>query len=59
VLVVDALGQLSPYFASCRLLATVNPPYHVQNGWTDLRIGVCTGPVAGWNVIWPHLRHYD
>ena len=59
VLVVDALGQLSPYFASCRLLATFNPPYHVQNDWTDLQIGVCTGPVARWNVIWPYLRHYD
>ena len=59
VLVVDALEQLRPYFASCRLLDTFNPPYHVQNDWTDLQIGVCTGPVAGWNVIWPHLRHYD
>ena len=59
VLVVDALGQLSPYFADCRLLATVNPPYQVQNDWTDLQIGVCTGPVAAWNVIWPHLKHYD
>ncbi len=59
VLVVDALGQLSPYFASCRLLATFSPPYDVQNDWTDLQIGVCTGPVAGWNAIWPHLRHYD
>jgi len=59
VLVVDALGQLSPYFARCRLLATFNPPYQVQNNWTDLQIGVCTGPVAGWNALWPHLRHYD
>ncbi len=59
VLVVDALRQLRPYFASCRLLATFNPPYHVRNDWTDLQIGVCTGPVAGWNVIWPYLRHYD
>jgi hypothetical protein len=59
VLVVDALGQLRPYFASCRLLTTFNPPYHVQNDWTDLQIGVCTGPVARWNVIWPYLRHYD
>jgi hypothetical protein len=31
----------------------------VQNDWTDLQIGVCTGPVAGWNVIWPYLKHYD
>jgi hypothetical protein len=59
VLVVDALGQLRPYFASCRLLATFNPPYDVQNDWTDLQIGVCAGPVGGWKVIWPHLKHYD
>jgi hypothetical protein len=43
----------------CRLLATFNPPYHVQNDWTSLQIGVCAGPVARWNAIWPHLRHYD
>src|SRR3984957_5014871 len=58
VLAVDALGQLRPYFASCRLLATHNPPYHVQNDWTGLQIGVCTGPVASWRTLWPHLKHY-
>jgi hypothetical protein len=59
VLVVDALGQLRPYFASCRLLATFNPPYQVKSDWNDLPIGVCTGPVASWRTLWPHLRHYD
>ena len=58
VLVVDALGQLNPYFARCRVLTTFNPPYHVQNDWTDLQIGVCTGPSAGWPELWPHLKHY-
>ena len=58
VLVVDALGQLRPDFASCRLLTTYYAPYHVHNDWTDIRIGVCTGPVAGWRTLWPHLRHY-
>ena len=58
VLVVDALGQLSPFFARCRVLTTFNPPYHVQNDWTGLRIGVCTGPSAGWPELWPHLKHY-
>ena len=58
VLAVDALGQLRPYFASCRLLATHNPPYHVHNDWTGLQIGVCTGPVASWRTLWPHLKHY-
>ncbi len=58
VLVVDALGQLRPYFASCRLLATYYAPYHVQNDWTGIQIGTCTGPVAGWRTLWPHLRYY-
>ena len=59
VLTVDALGQLRPYFASCRLLTTFNPPYHVQNNWTDIQIGVCTRPVASWHAIWPHLKRYE
>jgi hypothetical protein len=58
VLVVDALGQLRPYFASCRLLTTYHAPYHVNNDWTGLQIGVCTGPQAGWPALWPHLKHY-
>jgi Dolichyl-phosphate-mannose-protein mannosyltransferase len=59
VLVVDALGQLRPYFASCRQLAVFNPPDQVQSDWNDIAIGVCTGPVASWNQLWPHLKHYD
>jgi hypothetical protein len=59
VLVVDALGQLRPYFASCRPLAVFNPPDQVQSDWNDISIGVCTGPVAGWIALWPHLKHYD
>jgi hypothetical protein len=59
VLVVDALGQLRPYFANCRLLATHNPPYHVHNDWTGVTIGLCTGPEGSWRSLWPRLRHYD
>jgi hypothetical protein len=58
VLVVDALSRLWPYFGSCRLLTTYNPPYHVQNDWTDIQIGVCTGPAANWRTLWPHLKYY-
>jgi 4-amino-4-deoxy-L-arabinose transferase-like glycosyltransferase len=58
VLAVDALGRLRPYFASCRLLTTYYAPYHVHNDWTDIQIGVCTGPTASWPTLWPHLRHY-
>ena len=58
VLVVDALGQLRPDFASCRLLTIYYAPYHVHNDWTGIRIGVCTRPVASWRTLWPHLRHY-
>jgi Dolichyl-phosphate-mannose-protein mannosyltransferase len=58
VLVVDALGQLRPDFASCRVLMTYYAPYRVHNDWTGIRIGVCTGPTASWRTLWPHLRHY-
>ncbi len=59
VLVVDALGQVRQYFAECRLLTTWNPPYHVNNDWTGIQIGVCTGPTASWHSLWPHLRRYE
>ena len=59
VLVVDALRQLRPYFASCRQLAVFNPPDQVQSDWNNIAIGVCTGPVASWQALWPHLKHYD
>ena len=59
VLVVDALDQMRPYFASCRQLAVFNPPDQVQNDWNNTPIGVCTGPVASWTALWPHLKHYD
>jgi hypothetical protein len=58
VLVVDALGRLRHYFANCRLLTTYHAPYQVQNDWTPIQIGICTGPVASWHTLWPHLRHY-
>jgi len=59
VLFVDSLGWLRPYFAHCRVLTTYYAPYHVHNDFTGLQIGVCTGPVASWRVIWPHLKHYN
>jgi hypothetical protein len=59
VLVVDALDQVRPYFASCRQLAVFNPPDQVQNDWNNIPIGVCTGPVASWTALWPRLRHYN
>jgi len=59
VLVVDALGTLRPYFASCRLLTTYHAPYQVQNDWTPLQIGLCTGPSASWHTLWPRLKHYQ
>jgi len=59
VIVVDALNQVLPYFASCRQLTVYNPPDQVQSDWNDTPIGVCTGPTASWQALWPHLKHYD
>ena len=58
VLVVDALSTLRPYFASCRKLVTYHAPYRIQNDWTDITIGLCTGPVGNWRALWPKLKFY-
>jgi hypothetical protein len=31
----------------------------VQSDWNNIPIGICTGPVASWTALWPHLKHYD
>jgi len=59
VIVVDALNQVRPYFASCRQLTVYNPPDQVQSDWNNTPIGVCTGPTASWQALWPYLKHYD
>jgi Dolichyl-phosphate-mannose-protein mannosyltransferase len=59
VLVVDALGQLSQHFASCRQLAVFNPPDGVKNNWNDIPIGVCTAPAGSWHALWPELKHFN
>jgi hypothetical protein len=59
VLVIDAISQLRPYFAHCRVLTSYTWPDRVPSDYTGLDVGLCTGPVAPWPVIWPHLRHYD
>jgi hypothetical protein len=38
---------------------TYYAPHHVPSDFTDLQIGVCTGPSARWPALWPHLKHYD
>ncbi|GAA5187374.1 glycosyltransferase family 39 protein [Rugosimonospora acidiphila] len=57
VLSVDAADRLRPYFARCRHLSTYDAPYGIHNDYTDLDLSVCTGPVAGWAALWPHLTH--
>ena len=57
VLAVDALRQLRPYFASCRLLTTYHAPYHVQNDWTPADRGVHR-PGRQLAELWPRLKHY-
>jgi hypothetical protein len=39
-------------FTGCPLLTTYYAPYHLQNDWTGLQIGVCTDPVASWPTLW-------
>lgn len=58
VISVGAAGQLRPYFASCRRLATFRSPQGVDNDENGTPIDVCTGPSGPWSTFWPALRHY-
>ena len=59
VLVVDALGDLQPYFSGCRVLTTWYAPDQVPSAFSPLQIAVCTEPMASWKAIWPDLKHYE
>ena len=59
VLVIDALSQVRPYFASCRVLTRYRVPYRVRNDYSGLGVALCTGPLASWQALWPRLKHYN
>lgn len=44
------------YFTGCRVVATIDNRYGVQNAERGEPVSVCTGLRAPWSVMWPQLR---
>jgi 4-amino-4-deoxy-L-arabinose transferase-like glycosyltransferase len=58
---VIVLGYRNPIvdFADCRAAATVDNGVELDNEEQDGTVFVCAPPAAGWEAIWPQLRHLD
>ncbi len=52
-------GFLDDRFASCRQVATLNDGVGIDNEEQGAALTVCSGPVAGWQQLWPEFRHLD
>ena len=46
-------------FDRCTVRARLDNGVDVDNEEQGLPIAVCTGPAAGWDVLWPRLHHLD
>ncbi len=46
-------------FDRCSVRARLDNGVDVDNEEQGLPIAVCTGPTAGWDVLWPRLHHLD
>jgi hypothetical protein len=58
---VIVLGYRNPFvdFADCRAAATVDNGVDLDNEEQGGTVFVCAPPAAGWEAIWPQLRHLD
>ena len=52
-------GSLDQAFASCASAQVLDNAVGIPNEEQGLPIGVCRGPVAAWDELWPAFRHYD
>jgi hypothetical protein len=46
-------------FDRCTVRARLDNGVDVDNEEQGLPVAVCTGPTAGWDVLWPRLHHLD
>ena len=58
---IVVLGYRNPFvdFADCRAAATVDNGVDLDNEEQGGTVFVCAPPAAGWEAIWPQLRHLD
>lgn len=59
VLVGGQADTARSLFASCRTAGHLDNGVGVDNEEQDEPIVVCRGPVGGWRVVWPRLKHED
>jgi len=52
-------GSLDQVFESCASAQVLDNAVDIPNEEQGLPIGVCRGPVAAWDELWPAFRHYD
>ena len=51
--------EVRTLFDRCTVRARLDNGVHVDNEEQGLPVAVCTGPTAGWDVLWPRLHHLD
>jgi hypothetical protein len=51
--------EVRTLFDRCTVRARLDNGVDVDNEEQGLPVAVCTGPTAGWNVLWPRLHHLD
>jgi 4-amino-4-deoxy-L-arabinose transferase-like glycosyltransferase len=60
VLVVGGqVARAKRLFGTCTVAARLDNRHDVDNEEQDEPIGVCTGPLKPWPVIWAQFQHYD
>ena len=59
VVVGGQYPEVRALFDRCRVRARLDNGVDVDNEEQGLPIAVCTGPAAGWDVLWPRLHHLD
>ena len=59
VVVGGQYPDVRPLFDRCTVRARLDNGVDVDNEEQGLPVAVCTGPTAGWDVLWPRLHHLD
>jgi hypothetical protein len=59
VVVGGQYPEVRTLFDRCTVRARLDNGVDVDNEEQGLPVAVCTGPTAGWDVLWPRLHHLD
>jgi len=51
-------GELTAFFSECRIGATFDNGFGLDNEEQGAELWICQGTSRPWSAIWPELRHY-